>query len=74
MEVNKVKYMNDEEFNQIIEVLEEQSRLLRRYNTLNANLKLVIEEFKDLKFTEEQAVVVDYVNSKIKKYIERSIK
>ena len=72
--MNKVKYMNDEEFNQIIELLEEQSRLLRRYNTLNANLKLVIEEFKDLKFTEEQAVVVDYVNSKIKKYIEKSIK
>ena len=72
--MNKVKYMNDEEFNQIIEVLEEQSRLLRRYNTLNANLKLVIEEFKDLKFTEEQTVVVDYVNSKIKKYIEKSIK
>ena len=66
--------MNDEEFNQIIELLEEQSRLLRRYNTLNANLKLVIEEFKDLKFTEEQTVVVDYVNSKIKKYIEKSIK
>ena len=56
--------MNDEEFNQIIELLEEQSRLLRRYNTLNANLKLVIEEFKDLKFTEEQTVVVDCVNSK----------
>ncbi|MDY3960186.1 hypothetical protein [Romboutsia timonensis] len=72
--MNKVKYMNDEEFNQIIELLEEQSRLLRRYNTLNANLKLVIEEFKDLKFTEEQTVVVDYVNSKIKKYIEKSIK
>ncbi len=72
--MNKVKYMNDEEFNQIIEVLEEQSRLLRRYNTLNSNLKLVIEEFKDLKFTEEQTVVVDYVNSKIKKYIEKSIK
>lgn len=72
--MNKVKYMNDEEFNQIIEVLEEQSRLLRRYNTLNENLKLVIEEFKDLKFTEEQTVVVDYVNSKIKKYIEKSIK
>lgn len=64
--MNKVKYMNDEEFNQIIELLEEQSRLLRSYNTLNANLKLVIEEFKDLKFTEEQTVVVDYVNSKIK--------
>lgn len=72
--MNKVKYMNDEEFNQIIELLEEQSRLLRRYSTLNANLKLVIEEFKDLKFTEEQTVVVDYVNSKIKKYIEKSIK
>ena len=72
--MNKVKYMNDEEFNQIIELLEEQSRLLIRYNTLNANLKLVIEEFKDLKFTEEQTVVVDYVNSKIKKYIEKSIK
>ena len=72
--MNKVKYMNDEEFNQIIEVLEEQSRLLRRYNTLNENLKLVIEEFKDLKFTEEQAIVVDYVNSKINKYIEKSIK
>lgn len=72
--MNKVKYMNDEEFNQIIELLEEQSRLLRRYNTLNANLKLVIEEFKDLKFTEEQTVVVDYVNSKIKKYIEKSTK
>ena len=72
--MNKVKYINDEEFNQIIELLEEQSRLLRRYNTLNANLKLVIEEFKDLKFTEEQTVVVDYVNSKIKKYIEKSIK
>ena len=72
--MNKVKYMNDEEFNQIIELLEEQSRLLRRYNTLNENLKLVIEEFKDLKFTEEQTVVVDYVNSKIKKYIEKSIK
>ena len=72
--MNKVKYMNDEEFNQIIELLEEQSRLLRRYNTLNANLKLVIEEFKDLKFTEEQAIVVDYVNSKINKYIEKSIK
>lgn len=66
--------MNDEEFNQIIELLEEQSRLLRRYNTLNVNLKLLVEEFKDLKFTEEQAVVVDYVNSKIKKYIEKSIK
>ena len=25
-------------------------------------------------FTEEQTVVVDYVNSKIKKYIEKSIK
>ena len=72
--MNKVKYMNDEEFNQIIELLEEQSRLLRRYSTLNANLKLVIEKFKDLKFTEEQAVAVDYVNSKIKKYIEKSIK
>lgn len=72
--MNKVKYMNDEEFNQIIELLEEQSRLLRRYNTLNENLKLVIEEFKDLKFTEEQAIVVDYVNSKINKYIEKSIK
>lgn len=72
--MNKVKYMNDEEFNQIIELLEEQSRLLRRYNTLNENLKLVIEEFKDLKFTEEQAVAVDYVNSKINKYIEKSIK
>ena len=72
--MNKVKYMNDEEFNQIIELLEEQSRLLRRYSTLNANLKLVIEEFKDLKFTEEQTVVVDYVNSKINKYIENSIK
>ena len=72
--MNKVKYMNDEEFNQIIELLEEQSRLLRRYNTLNENLKLVIEEFKDLKFAEEQAIVVDYVNSKINKYIEKSIK
>ena len=72
--MNKVKYINDEEFNQIIELLEEQSRLLRRYNTLNVNLKLLVEEFKDLKFTEEQTVVVDYVNSKIKKYIEKSIK
>ena len=72
--MNKVKYMNDEEFNQIIELLEEQSRLLRRYSALNANLKLVIEEFKDLKFTEEQAVAVDYVNGKINKYIEKSIK
>ena len=72
--MNKVKYMNDEEFNQIIELLEEQSRLLRRYSTLNSNLKLVIEEFKDLKFTEEQAIAVDYVNSKINKYIEKSIK
>ena len=72
--MNKVKYMNDEEFNQIIELLEEQSRLLRRYSTLNSNLKLVIEEFKDLKFTEEQAIAVDYVNSKINKYVEKSIK
>lgn len=72
--MNKVKYMNDEEFNQIIELLEEQSRLLRRYNTLNVNLKLLVEEFKDLKFTEEQAIAVDYVNSKINKYIEKSIK
>ena len=72
--MNKVKYMSEEEFSQIIEPLEEMSRLLRRYNTVNVNLKLATEEFKDLKFTEEQEIIVDYVNNKIKKYIEKSLK
>lgn len=72
--MNEIKYMSDEEFSQIIEVLEEQSRLLRRYYTLSANLKLTIEEFKDLKFTEEQEIIVDYINNKNKKYIEKSLK
>ena len=72
--MNEIKYMSDEEFSQIIEDMEEMSRLIRRYNTIRENLKVTIKEFEDLSFTDEQSLIVNYVNDKIANQLKKALK
>ena len=70
--MSEIKYMNEEEFLQIIEPMEEMSRLLRRYSSIKKSFDVTLKQFEDLTFTDEQGLIVDYVNKKMEKYLKES--
>ena len=70
--MSEIKYMNEEEFLQIIEPMEEMSRLLRRYSSIKKSFGITLKQFEDLTFTYEQELIVDYINKKIEKYLKES--